>query len=410
MAQKTNQREERSPIITLIGIIVIAVSTLVGYLLEQDSGGTEPVATDVPATQVAAVNGGFTGDVESITFEQGFGAKKDFWQVYFTAPTGSNDSATYTGGVDEQLIAAINEVQNTLDIAAFEWNNPHLTEAVVAAHERGVEVRMVVDDEHTIEDHEEALEDGEESPWEEIIEAGISFVDDSRSGLMHNKFMIMDSATVWTGSMNFTVNGTYRNNNNMLAMRAQRAVTAYQAEFNEMFVDGEFGSSRSEKNGVSFSQDGVGIQIIFSPEDEPVPALIDAINNAESSIRFMTFSFTLDEVGQAVLERANDGIEVQGLFNLVGSRTQYSELPLLFCAGLPILQDGNPYTLHHKVFIIDDEIVLTGSFNISSNATESNDENMVIIQDRDVAAAYVAEFERVQSQATTPPADEIECP
>ena len=49
------------------------------------------------------------------------------------------------------------------------------------------------------------------------------------------------------GSTNYTVNGSYRNNNNMLAMRSRRAVEAYQAEFNEMFGDHEFGSSRSFK-------------------------------------------------------------------------------------------------------------------------------------------------------------------
>jgi phosphatidylserine/phosphatidylglycerophosphate/cardiolipin synthase-like enzyme len=124
----------------------------------------------------------------------------------------------------------------------------------------------------------------------------------------------------------------------------------------------------------------------------------------------MTFSFTLDEVGQALLDRAENGVSVEGVFEVTGSRTSFSELPRLLCAGLPILQDGNPYILHHKVFIIDDELVLTGSFNISSNATEDNDENMVIIRDADLAAQYIAEFGRVQSQATVPPADEITCP
>lgn len=348
--------------------------------------------------------------VTTIAVEQGFGATKGFWQVYFTNPSGSNDASTYVGGIDDHLVVAIGEVQTSLDIAAFEWNNPWLTDAVLAAHERGVQVRMVVDDEHTIEDNHEALEDGEEAPFQEIIDAGIPFVDDSRSGLMHNKFMIMDATTVWTGSMNYTMNGTYRNNNNMLTLRSPEAVASYQLEFNEMFEAQEFGSSRSNPDGVTFTQDGTDVQVLFSPEDEPVTALVDAINNAQSSIRFMTFSFTLDEVGQAVLNRANEGISVEGVFEVTGSRTQFSELPRLFCAGVPVLQDGNRYILHHKVFIIDKELVLTGSFNISNSATENNDENMVIIRDADLAAQYLAEFERIQSLGETPPADQITCP
>ena len=65
-------------------------------------------------------------------------------------------------------------------------------------------------------------------------------------------------------------------------------------------------------------------------------------------------------------------------------------------------QDGNPYILHHKVFIVDDVTVITGSFNISANATDSNDENLVIITDPDLAAQFVSEFERRWAEAVVP--------
>jgi phosphatidylserine/phosphatidylglycerophosphate/cardiolipin synthase-like enzyme len=74
----------------------------------------------------------------------------------------------------------------------------------------------------------------------------------------------------------------------------------------------------------------------------------------------------------------------------------------LYCAGLQVRQDGNGYILHHKVFIVDDVTVITGSFNVSENATNSNDENLVIVSDPDLAAQYVAEFNRRGAEATTP--------
>jgi len=351
-----------------------------------------------------------SGNVQQINFQQGFGASRDFWQVYFTAPTGSRDSSTYVGGVDTALIDAIDDVSRTLDIAAFEWKNQALTDAVVRAADRGVRVRMVVDDEHVLEEYEDADLFGEPAPFADIINADIPYRDDSRSGLMHNKFMIMDSTTVWTGSMNFTINGTYRNNNNLLMMRSQGAVRTYQAEFDEMYNDGEFGSSRSDVDGSSFSQDGVSVRIVFSPEDEPIPVMINELRQADSQIRFMTFSFTRDDVGQALVALAADGIDVEGIFEVRASRTEFSELPRMFCAGMDVFQDGNPFTFHHKVFIIDDHTVMTGSFNISNNATESNDENLVIIEDRDLAAQYLREYARVRSQAEVPPAAEINCP
>ena len=398
MTKKSTKKQGRySPLATLIALVIIAVFAILNQLGIIE---TEPTATATPPpTRVVLVP---TGNVQAVMLDQGIGAIKDFWQVYFTAPTGSTDRSTYVGGVDTQLIDAINNVQGTLDIAAFEWNNPALTEAVINAHERGVEVRMTVDDEHTLEDDDSTIED--------IIDAGISVVDDDRNGLMHNKFMIMDGSTVWTGSMNYTINGTYRNNNNLVSLRSRRAVEVYQTEFNEMFVSEEFGSKRSTNNSATFNQDGTQVQIMFSPEDNVVPNVLERIQNAESDIRFMAFSYTLDELGEAMRARAEEGVNIQGIFEVRGSETEFSEMPAMFCAGLDVRQDGNSFTFHHKVIIIDNHTVLTGSFNFSDNATNDNDENMLIIQDADFAAQYIAEFERAWSQATPPDADDITCP
>ncbi|MEL7432950.1 MAG: phospholipase D-like domain-containing protein, partial [Chloroflexota bacterium] len=69
---------------------------------------------------------------------------------------------------------------------------------------------------------------------------------------------------------------------------------------------------------------------------------------------------------------------------------------------LDVRQDGNNGTMHHKVFIVDETTVITGSFNFSSNASRSNDENIMIIRDADIAALYTDEFFRVQSIASRP--------
>ena len=58
-------------------------------------------------------------------------------------------------------------------------------------------------------------------------------------------------------------------------------------------------------------------------------------------------------------------------------------------------QDGNPYTMHHKVIIIDGHTVITGSFNYSKNAAKSNDENIVIIREPTIAALYLAEWQMI---------------
>ena len=420
MARRNEQQtQRRSLTTTLVGLAVVVVLVILTQLTGIDfleiAGVTTAVPTATPsptATLTSVPTMTFTpaptrvasapGEVEELAVGQGFGAEKDFWQVYFDAPTGSSDSATYVDGIDVPLANAINGVQRTLDIAAFEFNNAVLTEAILNAKARGVEVRIVTDDEHGVEDENDPS-------LGQFAEAGIPIVDDERSDLMHNKFMILDSTTVWTGSWNYTVNGTYRNNNNALVLRSQRAVQAYQAEFDEMFDRHQFGPTSSTGNGASFTQDGVPIQILFASEDAVAEAILAELQQADTSIRFMTYVMSLDELGQAIIERAAAGVAVQGIFEDRNSTAGWSELPALYCAGLSMRQDGNKYILHHKVMIIDDETVITGSYNFSASAEDSNDENVVIITDPDLAAQYIAEFERRWAEATEVEAGDITC-
>ncbi len=327
--------------------------------------------------------------------QQGSGAEKGFWKVYFTAPTGSGNRANYVGGIDNQLADAINQVQRTLDIAAFEFNDPVITAAVLAASQRGVVVRMVVDDENGIKSKDTTLG--------QLIAAGIPVIDDSRPALMHNKFMIMDSITVWTGSYNYTVNDTYRNNNNLLAFRSQKLVQDFQNEFNKMFEQHKFGPSKPSNTPFNtFTQDGTPIQIFFAPEDRVVSAMSVALSSATTSIRFMAFSFTLDDIAGVMQLKAQQGVNIQGIFETTGSETAASELKPLFCSGLTVRQDGNPFVLHHKVFIIDDKTVIAGSFNFSSGARDANDENLLIITDPDLALQYIDEFNRRWAESKLP--------
>lgn len=403
MQRKRQSSTSRSLLGSILAVIVVVIAAIVSLF----TGGT-PESTPVPPTgapvtvtsRPATTMPGTTltpsapAGAVTISIPQGFGAEYGFWQVYFTAPTGSSNRATYTGGIDIALAQAIDAARGTLDIAAFEFNNPVLTTAVLNAQQRGVRVRMVADNEHGLED--------EDSTYGQFVAAGIPVVDDGRTALMHNKFTIIDSTMVWTGSWNYTINDTYRNNNNAIALRSRRAVQSYQAEFNEMFERKEFGPRSSIGNGANFNQDGTPIRILFAPEDDVIGAITQTLSTADTSIRFMTFSFTVDSIAQVIQSRAAAGVQVQGIFETTGSETAFSELRPLFCAGLPVRQDGNGFILHHKVFIVDDDTVITGSFNISDSATRSNDENLIVIQDPVLAAQYIAEFNRRWAEAKIP--------
>ncbi len=325
---------------------------------------------------------------------RGYGVKGDYWTVYFSSPYRGNAAGDRAGGIDAMLAAAIDAARVSLDIAVFELNNPLLTEAILAAAGRGLRVRVVTDDEHGLR--------ASDGLMGRLQAAGVPLVDDARSALMHNKFVIIDGSSVWTGSMNLTVNGVDRHNNNLLQLRQAEVARRYQAEFDEMFGQGLFGPRSPRGDTTPFAEGAARIRVYFGPEDEPAMALLDALAGAQDSIRFLAFSFTLDDLGSLLLRQAARDVALQGIFERVGSESVWSELGPLHCAGLDLRQDGNPYLLHHKVFLIDDDTVVTGSANFSASGTRSNDENMLIIEDKALAAAYAAEFERRWDEASTP--------
>jgi phosphatidylserine/phosphatidylglycerophosphate/cardiolipin synthase-like enzyme len=398
MAQK---KKTSNRTIQILVIIIVIIAGGFYFMTGSDPLGLFAEVEEAPAEVVEAPA------LEEVAPapEEAAGESSTWWQVYFTDPATINDSENLAGSIPEKLIELINSAEQSIHIASFEFNLTPVAEALIAAHERGVDIRWVTDDEHGLE----ADEEDDHGQFEMLEDAGIEVKDDQRSALMHNKFWIFDGHTVWTGSTNITQNGNFRNNNNVIILQSTRLAEIYEREFEEMWA-GEFGPrSTSTLGQQAVTINDTPVQILFSAEDEVVTQLAPIIESAEKSIRIMAFSFTHDDLGAAVQSRADAGVDVMGIFETRGSETEYSELPGLYCAGVPVRQDGNPGTFHHKVFIIDDEIVITGSLNFSNNANDSNDENVVILANTDIAAQYLAEFERRWAEAKDPDPEDMNC-
>jgi phosphatidylserine/phosphatidylglycerophosphate/cardiolipin synthase-like enzyme len=332
-------------------------------------------------------------------------ASGDWWEVYFADPLNINDPQNWGNSIEARLIEKINAAQSSIHIASFEFDLDPVAEALVAAKLRGVDVRWVTDDEHGLE----ADEEPGHGQFALLESAGIEVRDDGRSGLMHNKFWIFDGQLVWTGSTNITVNGIFKQNNNVIAIRSTRLAEIYEREFQEMWA-GEFGiRSPSTVDQQSTTVNGTPVQALFAAEDGVIGHLIPIVESAQSSVRFLAFSFTDYPLAKAMIDRAAEGVDVAGVFEKVGSETEFAELRTLHCAGVPVRQDGNPSFLHHKLIIVDERIVMTGSLNYSTNAEESNDENVLIVDNPEIASLYMQEFERVWALGSDPDPADIKC-
>lgn len=329
-------------------------------------------------------------DITPIEMGAGYGIRGPWFELYMTNPD-SPLSSQETGGLDGPLVDAIDSARLSVDVAIYSISLNSVRYALIRAHERGVTVRMVMESNNM-----------DRSDAQYLLEAGVPIVGDNRQGLMHDKFMIIDRSEVWLGSMNFTDSGTYEDNNNMIRIRSKEIAANYLVEFDEMFERDLFGPDvLAETPNPQVTVDDTRIDTYFSPDDGVLTVLYNLLNDADESIYFLAFSFTSNELGAIVRSKADAGLDVRGVMDKeqVASNTG-TEFDPFRQAGLEVRIDGNDGQMHHKVFIIDERIVVMGSYNFSRSAEEKNDENIVIIYNEDIARFFIDEFERVYAHAS----------
>jgi phosphatidylserine/phosphatidylglycerophosphate/cardiolipin synthase-like enzyme len=314
----------------------------------------------------------------------------NWYSVYFTDPTGPS-AEYYEGGPDEALAAAIDQARLSVDVAVYDLNLATIRDALLHAAQRGVAVRVVLESDNMDDEAVQALKD-----------ADIPILGDRREGLMHNKFVVIDRLEVWGGSMNFTSNDAYRNNNNLIRLRSTKIAENYTTEFNEMFDEDLFGpDDRAQTPYPNVTISGTPVEIYFSPDDGVAQHLLDLVDSAQQNICFLAFSFTSDELADALLAAHKDGVQIAGVFeeSQVNSNGTSGEYDTLRSAGLDVWIDANPRNMHNKVFVVDGQVVWTGSYNFSASAEKKNDENAMVIHNPEIAALYQAECEKLVALA-----------
>ncbi|HET8627110.1 MAG TPA: phospholipase D-like domain-containing protein [Thermomicrobiales bacterium] len=382
--------------IVLVVVIVVAVAVLVSRRGQpQNAAGTEAPEQDAARVTPDDASGSPIANIGS-----GGCTTSDWYVLCFTDPKYPDNPANHKGGLDVQLVQFMDKAQHTLDVADYDFDLADVADAMVRAKQRGVTVRMVTDS--------DTINDTKNKPVQDALgklkKAGITFIGDDRKPIMHNKFTVVDQEWVETGSWNYTDGDTYHLNNNMIIIHSKDLAANYAAEFDKMFVKRQFGPTKDPAiPHPTLTIEGTKIQNCFASEGHCADKIVSTINGAQQSIEFMAFSFTSDKIGTAMLARHQAGVGLTGVFETTGSNTSFSEYTKMKKDKIPVYQDGNPWVMHHKVIVIDKHIVIFGSFNFSDNADKDNDENLLIVDDPRIAAAFQAEFDRVLALAKNPP-------
>ncbi|MBN2089148.1 hypothetical protein JW964_06030, partial [candidate division KSB1 bacterium] len=141
--------------------------------------------------------------------------------------------------------------------------------------------------------------------------------------------------------------------------------------------------------------------------------LVNRIDKAAFSIDVAVYSFTLSEIGSALIRAKQRGVSIRIISE---EETIGSEIQRLIRNGLPVIFDDfgrndGQYRMHNKFAIFDardfssasDDWVWTGSYNFSYAATTQNAENVVEIQDEALARCYTVEFNEMWGSSTDKP-------
>lgn len=368
--------------------------------------------------------------------------------------------------LEKVIITAINSAKNTIDIAVYDFDLPKVAEALVAKAKSGVRVRLVLENlnsrpfkeltpleiselsEHDLGKYKEFVAfadtngDLDLSPDEiskadalTILKDGnINWIDDTAdgskgSGLMHHKFIVIDSGVIVTGSTNFTrscVHGDFNkpksqgNANSLLKIHSISLAKLFLQEFEEMFINKKFGLRKSFRGEKSLEVDGTKIKIQFSPtsktrgyEASTNGMISRTIKNGSSSAQIALFVFSEQKIADDLKIARSNGLVPNVLIDPSFATRYYSELldlwglqmrntkcafekgnqpwsPGLKNSGFTPLEDGD--VLHHKFAVVDAKAVIVGSHNWSLAANEQNDEATLIIENTKLAQKFEKEF------------------
>ena len=135
-------------------------------------------------------------------------------------------------------------------------------------------------------------------------------------------------------------------------------------------------------------------KVCFSPRGGCTEAIIKEVNNAKSEILVQAYSFTSAPIAKALLNAYKRGVKVEVILDKSQRKKSYTSATFLANSGIPTYIDNKHAIAHNKIMLIDRETVITGSFNFTKAAEEKNAENLLIINDKELAKKYLENWHK----------------
>ena len=291
----------------------------------------------------------------------------------------------------KELVRLINNSQKSIDIAIYGYDRvPKIENAINSAIARGVKVRLVYDiDSKGSNIYANTMyfvnliknANNDKAPF--VSENSSSYT----NSIMHNKFYIFDDSIVVTGSANLSFTDMSGFNcNNVVLINSKQIAQIYKNEFEQMYNSKFHSLKQPIQNKENIVIGNSVVSVYFSPTDLTIEKhIIPLINNAKSYIYIPAFIITDRKFAQALIDAKNRGVDVKIILDATNAKNYYSKHPLLRENKILVKTETFAGKLHTKTVIIDDKYSIIGSMNFSKNGEKRNDENVLIIKNRELA-------------------------
>ncbi len=145
-------------------------------------------------------------------------------------------------------------------------------------------------------------------------------------------------------------------------------------------------------------------EVYFSLYNDPELIIIKNIDDSNEFINIAMYTFTDIEIAQAIIRAKDRGVDVKIYLDRSQVNAKYSKSRYFVSAGIEegIRISSNNYIMHNKFAVIDNEIVITGSYNWTASAGERNDENLLVIDNKKIIEKYQNQFNNLWNNKYSP--------
>jgi phosphatidylserine/phosphatidylglycerophosphate/cardiolipin synthase-like enzyme len=264
-------------------------------------------------------------------------------------------------------LAAIDRAESSILVTTYTMTDFKIIEGLRKKSERGVSVKVICDPEACPKDIDERL-----GPKVERIYS-------VEKGLLHRKILIIDGKEVWLGSANLTRDSFRVHGNLVVALNDAELAEEIRLRLEE---------KRAKKQ--LFLVGGQDVELWFTPYDrEATERLKQLIRSAKKTIKVAMFTFTRRDLAFELIQAYKKGIDVQVVIDgNSGKGAGKAIVNLLEREGVPVFLSQGTQLLHHKMMIVDDDILVNGSANWTLAAFTKNADCFLVISDLNEAQKH----------------------